>query len=81
MLRRGRDRAIASVRSESQVHMDLATRDGPNFAKYLTIYHKIILSLSQDRLTIVTYSVLSFSYECRKVNYEQSPTILQVNRT
>ena len=29
------------------------------FTKYLTIYHKIILSLSQDRLMTVTYNVPS----------------------
>ena len=28
------------------------------FTKYLTIYHKIILSFSQDGLTIVTYNVI-----------------------
>ena len=33
---------------------------GVRFTKYLTIYHKIILSLSLDRLTIVTYNMLSF---------------------
>ena len=27
---------------------------GARFTKYLTIYHKIIVSLSYDRLTIVT---------------------------
>ena len=33
---------------------------GARFTKYLTIYRKIIFSLSQDRLTIVTYHVLRF---------------------
>jgi len=31
---------------------------GARFTKCLTIYHKIIVSLSKDRLTIVTYSLL-----------------------
>jgi len=31
---------------------------GAQFTKYLMIYRKIIVSLSQDRLTIVTYNVL-----------------------
>jgi len=50
---------------------------GARFQKYLTIYHKIILSISYDRLTIVTYDVLSSSEEYRKIIL----TILQVNRT
>jgi len=33
---------------------------GTRVTKYLTIYRKIILSLSQDRLTIMTYNVLRF---------------------
>ena len=35
-----------------------STRQQAQFTKYLTIYRKIIVSLSQDRLTIVTYNVL-----------------------
>jgi len=33
---------------------------GARFTKYLTIYPKIILSLSYDRLTIMTCNVLTF---------------------
>jgi len=35
------------------------SRPGARFTKYLTIYHKIIVNLSYDRLMIVTYNVLS----------------------
>ena len=33
---------------------------GTRLTKYLRIYHKIISSLTYDRLTIVTYSVTKF---------------------
>jgi len=53
---------------------------GPDFSKYLTIYHKIILSLSSDRLTIATYNVLKFLPEILYANLRTlSQTILQVN--
>ena len=32
---------------------------GARFTEYLTIYHKIIVSLSYDRRTLLTYNVLS----------------------
>jgi len=40
--------------------MYTAFSSGARFTKYLAIYRKIIFSLSEDRLTIMTYNVLRF---------------------
>ena len=45
-----------------------SSKHWPDLQKYLTIYNKIILSLSQDRLTIATDNVLRFLY-CTIVLY------------
>jgi len=41
-------------------NMTLSIKPGARLTKYPTIYHKITLSLLQDRLTTVTYNVLRF---------------------
>jgi len=52
---------------------------GAWFTKCLTIYHKIILSLSQDGLTIVTYSVIRFLIRISWANLQTlSQTILTI---
>jgi len=42
-------------------------KSGARFTKHLTIYQTIILTLSQDRLTLVTYNVPRFLLEYRKI--------------
>ena len=59
--------AIASASYDLRVYTAPAytgsSSPAARFTKYLTIYRKIIVSLSSDRLTIVTSKVLKFLLE------------------